>query len=367
MKNLAIIILTAIANLIIINANATVFETKGSGQWSKKQNWENNNIPEVTQPGDTIIIHTNHNIIVQNVYILSDQVTIIINGTLDIKNKGTLNIGSDSNILVNDSGSFKIKGTLAGKDNNYFEINGSMSLENKSAVDLGSGVSIFITGTLDFHNNANWNVSDGFVQTCGGVVNNQQVLQNMTMTDCDSPMPVELLSFDANTDAQNNVKINWSTATETNSDYFTVEKSFDGTNWEIIGFVTSAGNSNQQIDYTFTDNNAQEGVSYYRLKQTDFDGKFEYFAAVAVEVASISNFEIYTVKNIGSNVFIQANFQTNGQVIVADQIGNIVFNHIFTNKANNVQFNVKDNTRIILVKYADAGSKQTTNTKYLIN
>ncbi len=89
----------------------------------------------------------------------------------------------------------------------------------------------------------------------------------------------------------NSIAIFWSTATETNNDYFTIERSADGVNWEVAGIVDGAGNSSTTRDYEFIDSSPLpfgegSGEGLYRLKQTDFDGKYEYFDPVAVEACS---------------------------------------------------------------------------------
>jgi trimeric autotransporter adhesin len=71
-------------------------------------------------------------------------------------------------------------------------------------------------------------------------------------------------------------KLNWSTEKETNSTNFTVERSVDGINWNSIGTVSAAGNSNTRLDYGFTDNAPVTGYNYYRIKLTEADGKFYY-------------------------------------------------------------------------------------------
>ncbi|MGB0882860.1 MAG: T9SS type A sorting domain-containing protein, partial [Vicingaceae bacterium] len=90
-----------------------------------------------------------------------------------------------------------------------------------------------------------------------------------------APLPVELISFNANC-LNNEVAIKWTTASEINNDYFTIERSLDGINFDKIGNVTGAGNSNSLKDYSWIDEKPLSGSNYYRLKQTDFDGKFSY-------------------------------------------------------------------------------------------
>ncbi|MBN4052229.1 T9SS type A sorting domain-containing protein [Sphingobacteriaceae bacterium AH-315-L07] len=96
-------------------------------------------------------------------------------------------------------------------------------------------------------------------------------------------LPIKLLDFSAETDGQL-VRLKWSTASEIDNDYFTIERSEDGLNFEVIHLIDGAGNSFNQIDYTVVDEAPIDGISYYRLKQTDFDGQFEYFPVVSVNV-----------------------------------------------------------------------------------
>jgi hypothetical protein len=102
----------------------------------------------------------------------------------------------------------------------------------------------------------------------------------------DNPLPIELLSFTAKYQ-DGIVLLNWATGSEINNDYFTLERSRDALNAEIIGFVDGAGNSSRTLHYQFVDRDPLPGISYYRLKQTDYDGSFEYSQWVAVQVDGI--------------------------------------------------------------------------------
>lgn len=88
-------------------------------------------------------------------------------------------------------------------------------------------------------------------------------------------LPIELLSFDAEP-VNHTVNLTWQTASETNNDYFTVERSRDGNTVESIDTIDGAGNSTTLIDYQTTDPLPFDGSSYYRLKQVDFNGHFTY-------------------------------------------------------------------------------------------
>jgi hypothetical protein len=90
-----------------------------------------------------------------------------------------------------------------------------------------------------------------------------------------TPLPIELIEFRVhNTDSA--VLINWTTATEKNNDHFEIEKSTDGEHFYKILDVKGAGNSNTVIKYSAYDKSPFVGISYYRLKQVDYDGKHSY-------------------------------------------------------------------------------------------
>lgn len=100
-------------------------------------------------------------------------------------------------------------------------------------------------------------------------------------------LPIEIVSFEARKNEGYNT-LTWVTATETNNDYFTLERSIDGFNWVEIATVDGAGTVStpsfyEYKDYEFT----EDTVNYYRLKQTDFNGLFEYF-----QIVYVSNFGI---------------------------------------------------------------------------
>ncbi len=97
-----------------------------------------------------------------------------------------------------------------------------------------------------------------------------------------SVLPVELLSFNAIAE-QSIVRLDWVTASEINNQYFTVERSVDGTDFEPMQMLDGAGTTTSIRNYETIDEKPLQGISYYRLKQTDFDGKFSYSEKVPVD------------------------------------------------------------------------------------
>lgn len=107
-----------------------------------------------------------------------------------------------------------------------------------------------------------------------------------------NPLPIELISFQA-VHADGMVQLTWATQSETNNDYFTIEKSTDGIHFEELKRVAGAGNSNCLLNYAEVDNNPGTGVCYYRLKQTDYDGMFQYSQVVVVNIDPEVDISIY--------------------------------------------------------------------------
>jgi Secretion system C-terminal sorting domain len=108
-----------------------------------------------------------------------------------------------------------------------------------------------------------------------------------------TPTPVELTFFKAKS-SNNVVKLSWQTASEKNNKGFEVERSVDAITWENIGRVKGQGESNVIINYNFEDKHPLSILTYYRLKQVDFDGKESYsnIESVSIYKKNVS-FEVY--------------------------------------------------------------------------
>lgn len=128
--------------------------------------------------------------------------------------------------------------------------------------------------------------------------------------DGGTPLPIELLKFEAKPINDRYVALEWQTASEINNDYFEIERSKDAINWEVISEkIDGAGNSSSLLSYEDFDYYPYKGTSYYRLKQTDFDGAFSYSAIRSVnfkgelDVTIYPNpFSDYTIINFGAEL-----------------------------------------------------------------
>lgn len=102
-----------------------------------------------------------------------------------------------------------------------------------------------------------------------------------------NPLPIELLSFEAGFNNSNKgVDLKWETSSEKNSDYFTIEQSINGNEWVEISKLKAAGNSISVIIYKSFDPDPNNGINYYRLKETDFNGNYFYSDIEAITINS---------------------------------------------------------------------------------
>lgn len=117
----------------------------------------------------------------------------------------------------------------------------------------------------------------------------------MTARNLCLSLPIELQKFDCTEIANQTIQLDWETSSETNNDYFIVERSLDGLNWEELEKVNGAGNSTTLQVYKTFDYDAYTPVSYYRIKQVDFDGQFTYseIRAVSLRQPQSKSLQVY--------------------------------------------------------------------------
>ena len=153
------------------------------------------------------------------------------------------------------------------------EMKGTL-ISNNGAISLGAG------GTLD-----------GRMLSTAGAAYVYDAL--ITLPVCVN-LPITMLSF-AGECEQRNIVLRWSTATEKNNSYFTIEGSQDLKTWNIVGTVLGAGNSATPHNYTLKDMAPFTGTNYYRLKQTDYNGDYAYEGTIGVNNCDVSGVDDYTI------------------------------------------------------------------------
>jgi Secretion system C-terminal sorting domain len=149
---------------------------------------------------------------------------------------------------------------------------------------------------------------------------------NLTMAIDDiqiqNALPINLVSFDVEQKDDGNTALYWSTMSEINNDYFTVERSKYGINFDSIIRVEGSGNSNVLLHYSTLDTKSIQGTSYYRIKQTDFDGSFEYSDIKSINIIQ-NRTELYPNPAISDVTLFSKDWEPNEivYIVVTDAFG----------------------------------------------
>ena len=221
----------------------------------------------------------------------SDRI-LVYNGT-GSGNLPDLNGGASGDQLIAFTGSpadpYFIAGITWGNDGWLSAPSSSYSPGTISDVSLGSSSNYYFSGSVNSDaattrtaliNPSNWS-------SYGGTTYN-----DLTTSIGGGALPVELSLFTGSSNG-NNIQLHWKTETEVNNYGFEIERSDENSDWVVINFVKGSGNSNSPKNYLYNDVSvSQSGTYYYRLKQIDNDGKYEYSKVVAVGVGTPDQYDL---------------------------------------------------------------------------
>jgi hypothetical protein len=149
--------------------------------------------------------------------------------------------------------------------------------------------------------------------------------EDWILVDENNPLPVVLIGFESECNGTSTV-LSWSTQTEINNDYFILEKSYDGVSFFDLDEISGAGNSSVVKTYSYVDaESSANGVVYYRLKQVDFNGVYEYFNVISSNCNS-STFEVanFIVNNNQLNFKIRTELGEEFKIGLYDSRGRLL-------------------------------------------
>lgn len=160
------------------------------------------------------------------------------------------------------------------------------------------------------------------------IADNNGCLASTSLTlapNCSQPLPVEMLSFTVSKNGDNAL-LDWVTATEVNNDYFEVEHSSDGEQFNKVDRVYSKnGNSTSVQSYNYVHGNTVKGINYYRLKQVDFDGQFEYTDIRSVVFGGAGNLTVYPNPTSQIlNVKVPVGMDENSVIEIVNGVGQVI-------------------------------------------
>jgi hypothetical protein len=161
---------------------------------------------------------------------------------------------------------------------------------------------------------------------------------------CTQVLPIELINFSAVCN-KTAVLISWATSSETNNDFFTIEKSTDLVKWVQIAIVKGAGNSDEVINYSYTDKNVADKNLYYRLKQKDYNGESKTFDPIVVvcDINQSENFVVYpNPAETQVNCTISSIEENNVILQITNYLGCVVYKKAYylTDDFNNIILDV---------------------------
>lgn len=216
---------------------------------------------------------------------------------------------------------------------------------NQSGDELeidGQGVNQTITQTTDLNFDGNgaitftYSGSNGssFSYDCGSIQFNSGPINDGFQHFESSPLPVELTFFKLEI-INNSVALKWQTSTEKNNEGFEIQHSMDGIHYEYIGFVQGNGTTLEVQDYIFIDF-PRNGMNYYRLKQIDFDGGFEYSNVVYANFDNENTARMYG--NVAENTL---RLSGEGNALIVNSFGQVV-KQIHLTESNIATINVSE-------------------------
>lgn len=244
-----------------------------------------------------------------------------------VANCPVLDIGSNSTFIIDAGGSF--------------ELVGGASVTGTGSLSVASGASLTVTGNLSFsgggdatisgYTNVTGTVSIGGAgsSVCGSGVLIASALSGSTCGSLSLViLPVELINFSA-TCLTKGVQINWSTASETENDYFLIERSTDGIKWNNVATVAGNGTSSNVNKYVHNDFGVSSKIAYYRLSQVDKNKNVTVFKTIDVLCDFKGKDDVVLFPNPSStelNIILNASTQSQNSIIrLLDNMGKVVF------------------------------------------
>lgn len=164
-------------------------------------------------------------------------------------------------------------------------------------------------------------------------------------------LPVELTSFKASK-LGNHSQLDWTTATESNNKHFAIERSKDGKNFKEIGIVNSKGASYEKQDYSFIDPSPSKGFNYYRLKQVNFDGKYDYSNIEMVALKGYTSIMLYP-NPAKESITIETSATDKHEVKIMDYMGRIWLSKTLENEVNQINIASLPKGMYFLESYID--------------
>lgn len=303
--------------------------TAASGDWNKNGTWSLNRIP---QDGDSIVIPQGVTVTFTIKDATLSNVYIVVNGTLIMNQASKLKLEKPSVLYVGTTG--QIRTDNPGKDNSQ-----KINMETyRGPIFEGKGTYNGVKGILN-----------GPLMISTGGSGWQVPPQNIP-----TPLPVKFASFTV-ARQQNTVLVQWSTASESNSKSFEIERSANGSTWTTIASVKAAGESSSLLAYAYNDRTVTGAVAYYRIKQVDLDGAYTYTDVRSIKLDN-NQVDVKVIPASANTLYVNFSQQVQAAVVLrlTSMTGQVISQQQVSNPVGQVQFSAPNhNTGIYILTITD--------------
>jgi len=338
-----------------------------NGLWTSGPNWIGGTSPGVSNLGasNVVVNTTSPNYLQVGAYGSNQNLTFAqnsetrsftVNGTLVVYGNVTFD-NKAMDLVIPNGGLVIILGNLTMANKLDLSLGGTLVVKgqfskNGSQGDFEGSGAFYAGSYVGTH-------ADDFVDDGSEFLVNPHLINNPALQYIEDflnnngqwPLPVELLSFNAE-QLDEEIVLDWSTASELNFHYFSIERSLDGKNFSEIGRIDGHGTTRERHDYSFNDRNPQVGKNYYRLKSVDFDDYVEYFDVIMGNYSGKKVFSIYPNPSDGTTLNYNMNFSLdeNSTIVVYDNLGVKVGSTSGLDQKNNLTFLNSLNSGVYYVK-----------------
>lgn len=274
----------------------------------------------------------------------------------DISNEGAIALsGSLTNSgTITNTGNLEVENltvTLTGLLDNQNILNVVNDVQNDG--EIGNNGIIAVGG--DFNNTSNTTLNNSGDIIIEGVLTNTGTIHNdgTIVDNGGTVLPISLLNFTASA-STTTIRFSWSTATETNNDYFTLEKSSDGVVYYPLARIKGAGNSNHTLLYSWVETTKlSDNLEYYRLRQTDYDGKNSVSSRIVIHGRNNQQgISMPNVCNAGSALELSLPYLSGWEVQIFDMNARLRLQKRFNTKTGSIDL-IGLNSGTYLVKIAN--------------
>ncbi|MDA3883425.1 MAG: T9SS type A sorting domain-containing protein [Bacteroidales bacterium] len=343
MRDLRFVALLVIISVLCLRGyalrNATTSYTSTDeliGNWSDDDIWVGGSAPSNTPSNNTVItitgsitINASLNLNNNNTLLIESEDTLVVNGDVNVDNNSF--IGVDDNAVLIVLGSFSSSNNLDIAATGKVIVFENFEVAKGTTINIPSSNNLYIFGTATIPSSTTFPNSND-IGTQESFISGESELTEWLDDNYNTELPIQLVSFTVFTTPRG-IEFSWITESEDNNDFFTLEFSQNGIDFFPIATIPGAGNTSTKHAYTyFDDSKKHTGLVYFRLKQTDYNGKHSYSEILSISIPNY-NTDVFIYPNPVSDYFY---IHDNNNTIIQVRFFNSLFEEIQIEHDNSI-------------------------------